>query len=389
MDLFSNEARRDPYPLYERLRASGPVARDPRSGVFLILDHAEVKAALHAPDVFSSQAAPPGGKPLEWLIFFDAPRHTKLRALVLRAFTPKIVAELEPKVREITRELLDPLDERGGFDAAKDLGMPLPLLVIAELLGVARGDRPHLERWSRAILGLSNMIFGGDEAAKAALAFREATAEAEAWLAGAIEDREARPRADLLSDLVRAEVDGERLSRRDVLGFFQLLLTAGTETSANLIGNAVRTFVEMPDVFAKVRATPELLPAAIEETLRHRSPLQAVFRETTRDVHIGGATIPARSLVLLMVGAANRDPKVFVDPDRFDLARDPNPHVAFGHGVHFCVGAALARMEAKVALGELARRFERLELADEPWRPRRSFHIHGPESFVIRARRAS
>jgi cytochrome P450 len=189
----------------------------------------------------------------------------------------------------------------------------------------------------------------------------------------------------LLTRLTEAEVDGERLTAEEILGFFQLLLLAGQETTTNLITNAVLCLVEHPDQLARLRAAPELLPSAIEEVLRYRSPFQWFYRVTRRDAEVHGQTIPAGKLVLVGVGAANRDPKQFRDAGRFDITRDPNPHLGFGHGIHFCLGAPLARLEARVALTDILGRLEGLALAnDEPWEPRPALHVHGPTRLPVR-----
>jgi cytochrome P450 len=261
----------------------------------------------------------------------------------------------------------------------------LPLLVIAEMLGVPLEDRPQLKRWSDAILVLANTVAGGEQAAHAADHYGAAKSEMRPYLQAQLAQRRAAPTDDLLSQLFHAGVDGQRLSEDDIFGFFQLLLLAGSETTTNLINNAMLCLIEHPDQHALLRAQPELLPNAIEEVLRYRSPVQALFRKTTREVSLHGQTIPAGSFVMPMIGSANRDPKHFAEPDRFNIARDPNPHLAFGHGPHFCLGAPLARLEARIALDDLLSRLTDVRLAsDEPWPPREAFHVHGPTRLPIR-----
>lgn len=375
--------RRNPFPAYAVLRRMAPVFHDTRHRLWMLFDYESVKRALHDPETFSSRAAPPGGGPLDWLIFQDPPLHTKLRGIIMRTFTPRAIADLEPRVRALCRELLEPALARGGMDAAADFAIPLPLFVIAEMLGVPAADREPLKRWSAAILGLSGAIAGGEAARRAVSAFRDAKTEMRPYVLRWLAERRAGPKDDLLTRLVEAEVDGERLGEEDILGFFQLLLLAGSETTTNLIGSAILTFAEHPAQLARVRAEPGLLPSAIEEVLRYRPPVQAVFRQTLRDVEMGGKTIPAGQLVLAMIGAANRDPRQFRHPRRFDVARDPNPHVAFGHGIHFCIGAALARLEARVALGDFLDRAPRFTVTGR-WEPQRGFHIHGPTRLPLR-----
>jgi cytochrome P450 len=385
MHLFSEEMRRDPYPFYAQMRGVSPVLHVPEFGVWLIVDYENVKRAINDLETFSSAAAHGGNKPFDWLIFSDPPRHSKLRAIVMRAFTPRMVANLEPRIRQFSHELLDTVVARGTMDLALDYAVPLPIMVIAEMLGIPLADRATFKRWSDVILNLANTIAGGAEAARAASNFGAATTEMKSYLGGLLDDRRSSPQDDLLSNLVEAEVDGERLTDFEILGFFQLLLLAGSETTTNLINNAVLCFLDFPDQLERVRRAPQLIPSAIEEVLRYRSPLQAIFRKTTRDVPLAGQVIPRGELVFLMLGSANRDPGQFPDADRFDITRDPNAHVAFGHGPHFCLGAPLARLEARIALTDLLMRMTGIALANEsPWQPREALHVLGPTSLPIR-----
>jgi cytochrome P450 len=217
------------------------------------------------------------------------------------------------------------------------------MLVIAELVGVPAADWPRYRRWSDVILKLANTISRDEEAARTVSEYRAVTAEMRAFLPDLIAQRRAAHQDDLLTRLVEAEVDGDRLTQEEVLGFVQLLLVGGQETTANLINNTLLCFIESPDQFARLQAAPELLPSAIEEVLRYRSPVQWMPRATRRDVEMHGRVIPAGKLVLPMIGSANRDTQQFPDAGRFDIARDPNPHIAFGHGIHSCLGAPLAR----------------------------------------------
>ncbi|WP_437756190.1 cytochrome P450 [Sorangium sp. So ce1389] len=343
-----------------------------------------MKRAQTDHEAFSSVVTPPTGKAPDWILFSDPPRHTKLRAIVLRAFTPRSIAALEPRVRELSRELLDARIERGEMDLAADYAGPLPTMVIAEMIGIPVEDRARLLRWSEVIVNLSHAISGGEEAARAVGEHAAAKEEMSGYLADLSGARRRAPKDDLLTRLVEAEVDGERLTEGEILDFFQLLLAAGTETTTNLIDNAILCFVESPGELSRLRAAPELLPSAIEEVLRYRSPVQMVYREARRDVALHGQVIPAGKLVLPVIGSANRDPQQFREPGRFDIGRDPNPHVAFGHGVHFCIGASLARLEARIALSDLPWRLRGIELASkEPWEPRKALNVHGPARLPI------
>ena len=392
LDFLTDDIRRDPYPLYAQMRAaSPPLMRVAPDGPWLVFDYAGVKRVLDDHEAFSSSASPAGttDNPLPWMIFQDPPRHTKLRALVSRAFTPRSIVMLEPRIAAISRELLDAAiggRGTGEFDLVADYAAPLPMMVIAEMLGIPSSDRARFMRWSDAILGLSETISGGPAAgAKAGAQYMQTTEEMEEYLIDILREFRTAPKDNLLNRLALAEVEGERLSHREILGFFQLLLLAGSETTINLITNAILCLLEHPAELARLRANMDLRPSAIEEVLRYRAPLQAVFRGTRRDVEMHGQLIPAGTLVLPIIGSANRDTAVFAGADRFDITRDPNPHVAFGHGNHFCLGAALARLEAKVAIADLLERLPGLRRAsEEPWQPRGAFHVHGPARLPMR-----
>jgi cytochrome P450 len=383
--FFSDDLRRDPFAAYDRARAASPLLHDPRSGAWMVFDYDGVRRALQDHEAFSSSGAAAGQSHPDWFIFHDPPRHTLLRALVARAFTPRGVAAMEPRIRWLSRALLDRAIERGEMDIAADFAVPLPQLVIAEMLGVPVQDRAAFRRWSDAILGLSHALPGSEEKEPASRAYRAAHAEMRDYVARLADDRRAVPADDLLTRLVQARVEGHALTDDEILAFVQLLLVAGTETTTNLVGNAVLCFLEHPDELTRVRAVPELLPGAIEEVMRFRSPVQWMFRFTRREVEMHGQTIPAGRMVLPVIGAANRDPAHFADPHRFDVARDPNPHLAFGHGIHFCMGAPLARLEARIALADVIERLRDLERADDaPWTPRSALHVHGPSRLPVR-----
>ena len=386
MDMFTDEMRRNPYPLYDELRNNMPVFQVPGTQTWMLFDYESVKRALTDHEAFSSVVrTPAGGKTPDWLVFSDPPRHTKLRGLIMRAFTPRSIASLEPRVRELSGELLAPHMERGELDLVADYSAPLPVIVMAELLGIPAEDRPRFLRWGEVIMNLSYNIEPGEAADRSVREHAAAKEEMRAYLAHVREERRQAPRDDLLTRLFEAEVDGERLTEEEVLGFFQLLLSAGTETTTNLIDNAMLCFLEHPDQLARLRGAPELLPSAIEEVLRYRSPAQVMYRETKKELELHGVTLPAGTFVLPLIGSANRDARHFHEPHRFDIGRNPNPHIAFGHGIHFCLGAALSRLEARVALGDLLERMQDFALASaEPWEPRKALHVHGPLRLPLR-----
>jgi cytochrome P450 len=385
MDLFTDDMRRDPYPVYDALRRGGPVFKvPPPFDAWLVLDYDGVRGMLADHATFSSRVP----APKNWFLFSDPPQHTKLRGLISRAFTPRMVVELEPRIRAISRQLLDAALDRGEMDLADDFTVPLPMMVIAEMIGLPTDQWPRFKHWSDAILTLSYTRSGGAAAEQGMANFISTTDEMRAYLTETL-SRHAGSSDGLLSRLAAAEVDGQRLTHDEILGFVQLLVVGGQETTTNLVNNAVLSLLENPAQLARVTADRPLLPSAIEETLRYRAPFQWLMRTPTRDVELHGQTIPAGRLVLAMVGAANRDPARFPEPDRFDVARDPNPHIAFGHGNHFCLGAALARLEARVALGDLLDRTRNLARAtDAPWEPRKALQVLGPTSLPVRFDRA-
>lgn len=388
-DLFSDKVRRDPFPMYEYMRTGTPVFKAPPPfDLWMIFDYQGVKRVLTDHAAFSS--AVPG--PRNWFILFDPPRHTKLKGLLKTSFTPRVFALLEPRIRQLSRQLLDQAIPRGQMDLATEYAVPLPMMVISHIIGIPLSEWERFKRWSDGILRLSYTLRGLDdaEAKRAFDEFLKVTAEMNDYLGEMIKQRRASgnlsesSQADLLSRLLDAELDGQRLTQEEILGFFQLLVLAGQETTANLINNAILCFLEHPDQLARLRKNMDLLPSAIEEVLRYRSPLQWVMRTPTHDIEMNGQTIPAGKLVLPVIGSANRDPAQFPDAARFDITRDPNPHVAFGNGVHFCMGAALARLEAKIALTDLLERTKDLALAsNEPWPPRTGLHVHGPSHLPI------
>jgi cytochrome P450 len=283
------------------------------------------------------------------LLYLDPPDHGPRRKLVNRAFTPRRVAELEPRIRELCRDLLDALDPTRPVDAVDAVCAPLPLLVIAELLGLPGEDRARFRHWSDAVMAAATAL--DDDNALAAL-------ELLGYFEALVDARTIEPRADLLSALCSAEVDGERLQRHDVLAFCMTLLVAGNETTRSLLSGGLLALAEHPDQRAALAADPALVPRAVEEMLRWVTPIMAMARTATRPVDLGASTLKGGDYVVLVYGAANRDEEVFgPDADRFDIRRWPNPHLAFGFGEHFCVGASLARLEARVLFEEVLARW--------------------------------
>ncbi|SHN56500.1 Cytochrome P450 [Geodermatophilus obscurus] len=355
-------------------REHGQVHFDDRQQCWHVLGHPEAGVVLSDPAVFSSDltALQPAQDDLALfqrgnLVRMDPPRHRELRSLVNQAFTPRVVAGLEPRIAELTTELLDRAGER--FDLVDALAYPLPVIVIADLLGVPTSDRELFRRWADVLLGQEvdpdqGLVEAGE---RAVAAVAPTVREMNDYFLDHIRSRRTHPGDDLTSRLIQAEVDGRRLAYEEIVGFVGLLLIAGHVTTTATLGNSIVAFSDAPDAAAEVRVDPDLLPGAIEEVLRMRTPFPRLARITTADAEVGGVRIPAGQVVLPWLAAANRDARVFAEPQRFDVHRRPNPHLTFGHGVHFCLGAPLARLEARVALRLLLQRYRDIEVAaDEP-----------------------
>jgi cytochrome P450 len=317
--------------------------------------HADIQEVSRDPERFRSGAGvllADRGREIaaqDSILYLDPPRHAPHRKLVSRAFTPRRVAELEPRVRALTTELIDGIDPEQPVDVVDALTAPLPLLVISELLGLPAADRHDFRRWSDALIAAATDLT--DESAVAALELFE-------YFDDQLEARLGSPGDDLLSALVQAEVDGERLSRQDLLGFCMTLLVAGNETTRALMTGGLVALAEAPDQRAALARDPALLPGAVEEMLRWVTPIMAMCRTATADTSLDTTSIGAGDYVMMVYGAANRDEEVFgPDAGRFDIRRTPNPHLAFGFGEHFCIGAPLARLETRVMLDEVLSRW--------------------------------
>ncbi|HEU0089233.1 MAG TPA: cytochrome P450 [Pseudonocardiaceae bacterium] len=347
------------------MRAEHPVWPD-RYGVWHVFRHDEVVAITRDPATFSSDTArlvPAGaGVRRGMLTQIDPPEHRALRQLVSAAFTPRTVAALQPRIRAVTGELLDATGER--FDLVDALAFPLPVIVIAELLGLPPGDRELFRTWADRLFSMQVDDPSDPELGRKVTA---AMADITAYLTEHCRNRRVSPREDLISALVTAEVDGRRLDDEEAGNFSMLLLLAGHITTTLLLGNAVRTFDEHPGVWDELRADPGLIPGAVEEVLRYRSPFTQVARATMHPVEVSGVTIPADVIVTPWLLSANRDDRAHPEPDRFDIRRGlgGGAQLAFGHGVHFCLGAPLARLEARVALEELTGRYRALPVDHE------------------------
>jgi pimeloyl-[acyl-carrier protein] synthase len=377
--------REDPYPLYRYLHAAAPVQWNDVLGAWTLARYADVVASLT--DARFSADRTEHGQPdalegyelAKSMLVSDPPDHTRMRALVQKAFTPRMIEQLRPRIISIVRELLDRIAERGGqFDLITDLAYPLPVVVIAELLGVPPEDRQIFEEWSALLAASLDPLVSADLMERVTQA-RDAL---HTYLRGIIAERRREPRADLISALVAVEERGDVLSEPELVVMCTLLLIAGHETTVNLIGNGMLALLQHPDQLAQLRESPQLIGTAIEELLRFDSPVQMTGRIVMEPLELGGKAIPAGDFVLPLLGAANRDPAQFPEPDKLDLARSPNAHVAFGRGIHFCLGAPLARAEGQIAIGALVQRFPKLERAGQPVR-RDQITLRGLKSLPV------
>ncbi|HTY16100.1 MAG TPA: cytochrome P450 [Myxococcota bacterium] len=361
--------RRDPYAVYERGRRESPVLR--HAGLPLrvtsVFRYDDCQTILRDPETWSNSfpvtrlLGDEADLPPPSMIATDPPQHTRLRSLVSKAFTPRIVSRLEPRMREVAAELVEAAVEAGEVDLVEALTYPLPVVVIAEIIGIPPADRARFKRWSdEAIASLGLVFFGGMDPERVARQ-RRLFDEMRAYFVPLAEERKREPREDLLTGLVLAEHEGSKLSYEEMLSMLVLLLVAGNETTTTLIGNATLELLAHPDAEKRLRDDPRQLPAAIDEVLRFASPVQFDPRCARRRVELGGVVIEPDDFVLCWLGSANRDERVFERPDVFDIGRERNPHLAFGFGPHYCLGANLARLEAQVAIGELLARTRGLE----------------------------
>jgi Cytochrome P450 len=383
----------DPYPTYHRLRAEDPVHQSPL-GFWVLTRYEDVVASLRDPRMVKEPiaafvaarfglAAPPTGMGLS-MLDRDPPDHTRLRGLVSKAFTPRVIEQLRPHIQQIVDGLLDKVEGKPGMDLIEQFAYPLPVIVICEMLGVPVADHERFKGWGLDIArGLDAIMLPPDSpVAERSMHARHALA---AYFRELIAARRAAPRDDMLSGLIAAEEAGDKLSEDELLATCILLLVAGHETTVNLIGNGSLALLRHPDQRKRLQNDPGLITTAVEELLRFDGPVQRTARIPSEDVVIGGRTIGKGEMVMPFIGAADRDPAQFPDPDRLDLGRTDNRHIAFGWGIHFCIGAPLARVEGQIAINTLLRRKPKLALATETPEYRQSLTLRGlshlPVSF--------
>ena len=397
--LFSVLGIEDPYPIYAELRDKAPVHLIPELGIWVLSRFDDIQVALRAPDAFSSVQPLEMRRPIRnqrlldamremaplSLISSDPPDHTRLRKLVSGVFSPGSSARMEARIRAIAVELISAIAPRDQLDMMEDLAIPLPVTVISELLGVDVARRADFKRWSDDLLLGSGFDadLSEEEVDRLIASRREMLAYFEAMIA----QRRATPKKDLIGDLVRAEVEQEMLTPEEVLSMTVLLLIAGNETTTNLIGNGTLELCQHPEDERRLRADPSLIPGFLEEVLRHCPPVRMISRRTARDVTLHGVTIPANQPVFLLLDSANRDPRQFANPDRFDITRRPNNQITFGLGIHFCVGAPLARVEGRVTFEEVFRRLPPFSLQEGPLEWQGGLGLRGLTRLPLRLHR--
>ncbi len=366
-DPFDPEFRANPYPYFPALLDGPPRQLDLFMPATVVARHADVAAVLRdherfsvrRPDILTRARMDPfGGAPT--ILTADPPVHTRLRRLVSKAFTPSRVREIEGRIREITNDLLDNAARDGELEVMSQLANPLPVIVIAELLGVSPDDHERFKQWSNDLIG----SFGRDLATGPSAEGIAAKDKLRNYFAAAIHSRRAQPSDDLIGALVTARDENDALTEDELLAFVVLLLLAGNETTTNIIGNGLLLLARHPEQQQRLRQGPELLSKAVEEILRYDPPVQMTVRTPIRATEVGGTKITLDSLVFVLIAAANRDPAQFPHPEVFDIGRSPNEHLSFGGGIHFCLGAPLSRLEGAIAIDAVLKKYARFTLAD-------------------------
>ena len=377
--LLDPEVLANPYPLFEQLRSEDPVHWDPFLHAWVVTRYNDVITVLYhysakrtpTPEQLSeiglSSLNPIAQVMVKQMLFLDPPSHTRIRALASHAFTPQRVEVLREHIRDITNSLLDKVEYQGHMDVIADLAEPLPCIVTAEMLGVPVEDYQQLKAWSQDFAEmLGNFQHNPDRAARVL----KSTLEMTEYFRRAIAEQRLHPRGGLVSSLLNAEIDGDRFTEEEVIANLIVTMVGGQETTTNLIGNGVLSLLRNPDELQKLRSDLSLVPSAVEEMLRYESPSQHTARLAPEDTILGGKRIAKRQAVIAVMAAGNRDPERFPDPNRFDITRTNNRHLAFGWAAHFCFGAALARIEGQTAFELMLRRFPNWSLTSEPlvWR---------------------
>jgi len=364
----------DPFPWYEKMRTTDPIHFDAHHPLCELFRYRDIQYVLNTPALFSSEWDLVRGEEISGnIIFLDPPRHRKLRNLVTLAFTPRVVAQMTNRIHTLVNDLLDVSSQDEHMDMITDLAIPLPVIVIAEMLGISSEDREQLKMWTDELSGNSM-----EKAVSAYAALTE-------YFASVISIKRQKPQDDLINALIAAQIDGEHLSDKEITDFCNTLLLAGNETTTNLIGNTVLCLDAYPLARELVWSDPSLVPNVIEESLRFLSPLQRLIRVVRQDTEIDGKQLKAGQIVFVWIASANRDEEYFPHANTFDITRSPNRHLALGHGIHFCIGAPLARLEAKIALETLIERFSSMErVREQPLLQLESFFAYGVQHLPTR-----
>ena len=359
-DPTSRSMRNDPYDTYDRLRAKDPVHRMRLLNAWVLTRYEDVDTVLRDHRRFSKNDGVEDD--YRSMLHHDPPDHTRLRSLVSKAFTPRAVRELHPRVELIVEDLLDDLEGKDRFDLIESFAFPMPVTVIAEMLGVPAQDMDRFKHWSNDISLTIEPSLRDDQIRRV----QRASDELYEYFEGIIEERRREPQNDMITALLNAEDEGDKLTHEELLGTLMLLLVAGNETTRNLIGNGMRALLKHPEQLQRLRDNPDLLDSAIDELLRYDSPVQLDGRLVLNDVEVAGHRISAGQRIVCAIGAANRDPSVFTEPEKLDIGRNGKSNIAFGRGIHHCLGAPLAMLEARAAFSALLDRFSSIRLVSEP-----------------------
>ncbi|RDZ06458.1 cytochrome P450 [Priestia megaterium] len=373
----------DPFSWYEKMRKESPVYYDQNTEVWNVFLYEDVKRVLSEKETFSSHFSTNKGSIGKTLINQDPPKHTQVRSIVNRSFTPRVLKEWEPRIQAITDELIQRMDGKEKIDIYKDFAHPLPIIVISELLGVPSKYMDQFKQWSDVLV--SSPKSNNKEDMKEFLTNREiAERELEEFFQSIIAEKRKNLSNDLISILIRAEEETFKISEKELVPFCNLLLVAGNETTTNLLTNAVFSILENKGVYDELRNDLSLIPSMVEESLRYRSPAQVLRRKVIQDTEIGGQQLRKGETVIVWLGSANRDENKFIDASMFDIHRKPNSHIAFGHGIHFCLGAPLARMEATIAMTALIKKYSSISFPEGfTLDPIESSAVYGLRSFPV------
>ena len=393
LNLMAPEFRANPYGFYAEMRRSPTLTQVDPGGLWVVSRYADVQNVLKNPQLFSCSgheaiANPPWlgrSNPFaESIIMMDPPRHTHLRALVNRAFGPPVLARLEPRIRAYVEQITAELPAGSPVDFVEAFSLRVPIFVLGELLGVDGALRSRFKRWSDDIVAIGATP---PDAHELHARIRASMDEMEQYLRGVLEERKRQPREDLVSDLLAANVDGPTLTESELMGFMILLFVAGLESTVNLLSNSARVLADHPDVLARLRADRSLIPQFVEEVLRYESPTHALLRRVTAETELSGVRLEPETTILLLIGSASRDEALHPNADRFNLDRSGQYNLSFGHGIHFCIGAPLVRLEARLAMEALLSRFSGMSLAG-PAQWNQSLVARGPLVLPLTLRAA-